>query len=469
MKERLRALLAGVLGVGLVVACSGVPALADEVEMVEVREPVAKQTERQSEERIDSSDELSSDSSTSDNQLKDEMRPEEVEPTLGPESEPASEFDQDQAAAILPLAASGGRAAMRYAYLSKVQEVLWSSAAWGGSYHSAQYRFADVYGSSTEELLITYKLPQGSGSKLQVYTYSGGQVVMLLDTGYYGALEYCFYKAGNALVLHTGGHGGEGYALHALAPGASQGNLALRGRTSTRYGGSTDGEWNYYVNDKSSTKSAYDSVLARYARGNAVVIDASNGWSLMTEQTPAPDPVTGFLDLRASHWASGVVSRAVEYGLINGYKDGRFGPNDKVTRGQVAVILWNMAGKPTARGAARTFPDVTAGKYYYDAVRWASSVGVVNGYGNGRFGPNDNVTREQLAVMLSNYAQGKGSAAIYRSMRDAGSVSSWARSAVGWCFRNKIISGTKDGRINPRGNATRAEAAKMVVFLHDML
>ncbi len=181
-----------------------------------------------------------------------------------------------------------------------------------------------------------------------------------------------------------------------------------------------------------------------------------------------------FPDVSEDAWYAGVVSRATQLGLFSGYADGRFGPEDKVTRGQVAVILWNMAGKPAAKAGAKTFPDVAAGKYYYDAVRWASSVGVVSGYKNGRFGPNDNVTREQLAAMLASYArkvagrETPGSAADYRSMRDAGKVSGWAASSVGWCFRSKILSGA-NGYVNPQGNATRAETAKMVVFEHDLL
>ena len=181
-----------------------------------------------------------------------------------------------------------------------------------------------------------------------------------------------------------------------------------------------------------------------------------------------------FPDVPASAWYAGVVSRATELGLIDGYSNGNFGPNDRITRGQVAVVLWNMAGGSAAGAGARSFPDVDAKAYYYNAVRWASSVGVVSGYANGNFGPNDKVTREQLAVMLANYAknvagrQASGSASDFASMSDCSKVSSWAVSSVGWCFKNKILSGS-DGKVIPQGNATRAETAKMVVFLHDLL
>ncbi len=181
-----------------------------------------------------------------------------------------------------------------------------------------------------------------------------------------------------------------------------------------------------------------------------------------------------FPDVPAGAWYAGVVGRAAGLGLISGYSNGRFGPNDRVTRGQVAVILWNMAGKPDPRGAARSFPDVGARAYYYSAVRWASSVGVVSGYKNGRFGPNDPVTREQLAAMIASDARvaagwrALGSAVDFQGMRDAADVSDWARSAVGWCCRNGVLNGSS-ARLRPLGNATRAEAAKMIVFLLDLL
>ena len=183
-----------------------------------------------------------------------------------------------------------------------------------------------------------------------------------------------------------------------------------------------------------------------------------------------------FPDVPEGAWFRDVVYRAVGLGLFSGYGDGGFGPNDKVTRGQAATVLWNMAGHPEPEpgAGAKPFPDVDAKEYYASAIAWATKIGVVNGYGNGNFGPNDNVQREQLAVMIANYARvvaskdTAGSAGDYGEMRDADKVSEWARSSVGWCFKSKIISGNDDGHINPQGNATRAEAAKMLVYLRDL-
>lgn len=180
-----------------------------------------------------------------------------------------------------------------------------------------------------------------------------------------------------------------------------------------------------------------------------------------------------FPDVPEGHWAKGVVTKAVNYGLLSGYDDGRFGTNDRITRAQVAVVLWNMRGKPAAGKGAKSFPDVKAGSYYYSAVRWASSVGVVNGYADGRFGSNDPVTREQLAVMLANYAKKfkgadpGGAAAVIAGMSDGGQVSGYARDSVGWCFAYGVLSGS-NGKILPKGMATRAEAAKMFVKVYEM-
>lgn len=187
-----------------------------------------------------------------------------------------------------------------------------------------------------------------------------------------------------------------------------------------------------------------------------------------------------FKDVLSGAWYYDVVEKAVDYGLMSGYKGskaGYFGSNDKVTRGQVAVVLYNMAGKPSVGSGAKNFSDVKKGAFYYTAVRWASANDIVSGYGGnkkGKFGPNDKVTREQLAVMLANYAERweganvVGSASNYSKMKDKGSVSGYARKAVGWCFKKGILSGSK-GKINPKSGATRAETSKMMVVLYEML
>lgn len=181
-----------------------------------------------------------------------------------------------------------------------------------------------------------------------------------------------------------------------------------------------------------------------------------------------------FSDVPKGHWAYGVVQRAVKLGLMSGYKNGAFGAGDSITRAQVAVVLWNLAGQPKPGAKAKKFSDVSGGAYYATAVRWASSVGVVSGYKGGTFGPADKVTREQLAVMLNNYAKNLAGRdaqvpeAAFTPMLDSKKVSKFARPAIAWCFARGILTGSK-GKINPKGNATRAEASKMFVFFYDEL
>ena len=156
---------------------------------------------------------------------------------------------------------------------------------------------------------------------------------------------------------------------------------------------------------------------------------------------------------------------------------GNFGPEDSLKRCDVAVMLWNLADKPAAKAGAKSFSDVKAGAYYYNAVRWASSVGVVDGYSGtkaGLFGPNDPMTHQELCAFAAKFARQvsgltiKGSVSDYAGLAGAGSVAGWARSSVGWCFRTGLTDGFKGG-VYPKDKATRAETASMVYRLSLLL
>lgn len=213
------------------------------------------------------------------------------------------------------------------------------------------------------------------------------------------------------------------------------------------------------------------------------------GFSLYSSPSSYSDSIFGtykfklspyiFKDVLYENWFYTTVGKAVSRGIMSGKSADYFKPNDKISRGEVATLLWNMAGKPKAKSGYKKFPDVSYSKYYGPAIKWASSVGIINGYSSGskkgKFGPDDNVRRQDLAVMFAAYAEyweGKsvtGSASNYSSMKDKAKVSSYARRQMGWCFKNKILTGTSDGYILPKNNATRAEAAKMAVVLYDIV
>jgi hypothetical protein len=171
-------------------------------------------------------------------------------------------------------------------------------------------------------------------------------------------------------------------------------------------------------------------------------------------------PSKAFTDVNNSLWYHEAVDYAITNKLMNGYDNGKFGPNDSLTRAQLVQILYNQAGKPAVTGTS-TFSDVANGAWYTNAVLWASQNGIVNGYGT-TFGPNDKITREQLAVILWRYAGKPAATQTSLNFSDAGKVSSWAKDAMLWATEVGIIQGNENG-LNPGGNATRAEAATMVM------
>lgn len=148
---------------------------------------------------------------------------------------------------------------------------------------------------------------------------------------------------------------------------------------------------------------------------------------------------------------------------MNGTGDNQFSPNATITRGMIVTILYRMEGEPATVG--EKFSDVAADQYYADAAAWASANGIVEGYSNDIFGPDDPVTREQLATILYRYMQYKGYAADANGnlalFADGASVSDYAVKAMKWAVGIGLIKGTDGNRLAPRGTATRAEAATM--------
>ena len=146
---------------------------------------------------------------------------------------------------------------------------------------------------------------------------------------------------------------------------------------------------------------------------------------------------------------------------MGGYGNGLFGPNDTLTRAQFAQILYNKEGRPAVTGGG-IFTDVAPGAWCAPAITWAAERGIVGGYGNGMFGPNDNITREQLAVMLWRYAGSPAATNKELHFNDADEASGYALEALRWAVENGVMSGKGGGSLDPKGLATRAEAAQML-------
>ena len=198
------------------------------------------------------------------------------------------------------------------------------------------------------------------------------------------------------------------------------------------------------------------------------------------EPEPTPDPApTSFSDVTFDKWYYGWVGQAASRGLMSGYKDadgkytGLFGPEDQLTRAQVAIVIWRMAGSPEA-GYTGKFPDVAEGAWYAQAVEWCAAQGIVTGYTGGvnagTYQPDGYVTREELAVMVYRYAKSVGAVsadiptANFDRCRDAASVAGWSHDAMVWCAAAGVITGKElpgGYFLDPQAGATRAEAAKV--------
>lgn len=144
-----------------------------------------------------------------------------------------------------------------------------------------------------------------------------------------------------------------------------------------------------------------------------------------------------------------------------GYANGKFGPNDTLTRAEFAQIIYNKEGRPSV-GSGK-FTDVKPGEWYANAVNWAAANGIVNGIGNDKFAPNVPITREQLATMLWRYEGCPTPTKNSLDFKDADKVSDYAKTALYWANEKGIINGKGNGILDPRGTATRAETAQVLM------
>ena len=176
-----------------------------------------------------------------------------------------------------------------------------------------------------------------------------------------------------------------------------------------------------------------------------------------------------FTDIADNAWYADAVRYVYKHGLMAGTSATTFAPDVTTSRSMIATILWRMAGSPVVN-YAMTYTDVAQGQWYSEAVRWATSEGIVGGYGNGLFGTNDPITREQFAAMLYRFAQEQGydvsigENTNILSYTDVADLSEYAIPATQWAVGAGIINGTGDGStLTPQGQATRAQAAVMLM------
>ena len=180
------------------------------------------------------------------------------------------------------------------------------------------------------------------------------------------------------------------------------------------------------------------------------------------------NPGTGanpFTDVSEKDWFYGDVMFVYENGLMLGTSKTLFSPHGTATRGMMATILWRMEGSPAPKGK-NSFTDVEAGKWYADAITWTAENGIFAGYGKDKFGPDDPITREQLAAIFYRYADYKGYDLTVKGnldkFKDADKITDYAKTAMQWAVGNGLVKGKSSNLLDPQGTATRAEIAAML-------
>ena len=193
-------------------------------------------------------------------------------------------------------------------------------------------------------------------------------------------------------------------------------------------------------------------------------------------QEPEP-PTGGFSDVASGSWYYSYVHSAVENGMMQGVGGGNFAPHASLNRGMLATILWRLAGEPVA-GQLRVgevavanqpdFGDVAPGRWYSEAIAWAAGEGIVQGVGADRFAPQQNITREQFAVMMFRFAEAMGEDTSVppgfnlNQFTDADRVQDWAQDAMLWALYHGLITGTSPTTLSPGNGATRAQSAAIL-------
>ena len=173
------------------------------------------------------------------------------------------------------------------------------------------------------------------------------------------------------------------------------------------------------------------------------------------------DNSKAFADVPAETWMADAVAFASAHELFSGTGETTFSPEQPMSRGMLATVLYNLEGRP-AQSLTGKFSDVSSDAWYAEGVSWAAANGITNGYGNGQFGPDDNVTREQFVVMLWKYAGSPAANGQTLSFTDADQASGYAEEALCWATANGILNGYDNGQLDPGGLTTRAQAAQML-------
>lgn len=223
----------------------------------------------------------------------------------------------------------------------------------------------------------------------------------------------------------------------------------------------------YWYNER--TEELEFQQAARIAKDGTAefALDHASDYAIVIDDRSHEPVDLPFNDVPESYWAYDAIQYVYGEGLMAGTSGSTFNPEGTTTRGQIVTILWRLSGSPVVN-YLMDFDDVDPAAYYAEAIRWAVSEGIAGGYGGGVFGPEDNITREQLAAILYRYAQAKGydtsvgEDTNILSYTDTLEISEYAIPAMQWACGAGILEGDA-GHLYPQGNATRAQIATMLM------
>lgn len=211
-------------------------------------------------------------------------------------------------------------------------------------------------------------------------------------------------------------------------------------------------------------------VLGGVAKLSGAAYDSVRGGFVFTAAGPSEffisknvaKLVTDYVDVKKADWYYPGVRFMTEEGLMKGITEDIFDPNGTVSRAMLVTILYRSAGSPAVDGTS-AFTDVAGDEWYADAVAWAAAQGIVEGYGDGTFGPHEPVNRQALATILYRFAAEQEGIALgeadLEGFDDAGDIAPWALTAMRWAVAQGLITGRTDTLLAPEGHCTRAEAA----------
>lgn len=250
-------------------------------------------------------------------------------------------------------------------------------------------------------------------------------------------------------------------------------SITWGGTTWSQFGAGRNSGWKYKINGAAPNVGMRE----RYLEDGDEIVwyyvtdytqdstpDEDSGGGTSAEQTAA-ETAMSFTDVDG-HWAENAIRYVYERELMQGTGEGVFSPDRTTSRGMIVTILYRLEGSPAVSGDL-TFADVAEELYCADAVKWAVSNGIAAGYSESAFGPNDPITRAQLAVILYRYAGLKGydvaARADLSAFADADKIGAWAQNALEWANAEGLVNGRKNNLLDPQGNATRAQTAVILM------